>query len=259
MSQPSVSDFLLTYRQYKDDTDSIAGWLAQNAVRCEYKVTLLEQPKPMPTITSDMTNEPNNIRAMLQSFMHPKPMLKYNPVQCDILKYHLFQQLHDQAVTFDNALLMMTDMIHLYVACRLSFPEDPVWPDMEFLIACRDTHYLFFGGLPTTLKECVSKLGLACGGPPTAMARNRQPSKIKMNPDKLRLVKNGCPLGRFFADWFCNDGHPDAILPDLLLLLNDPKYLNMMFKIGNIDEDNQKKFKGCILYRTKTPGTLSII
>lgn len=33
-----LANKLTTYKQYKEDTESIAGWLAQNAARCGYRV-----------------------------------------------------------------------------------------------------------------------------------------------------------------------------------------------------------------------------
>lgn len=35
----SFSDNFTTYKQYKEDIESIAGWLAQHALRCGYKIT----------------------------------------------------------------------------------------------------------------------------------------------------------------------------------------------------------------------------
>jgi hypothetical protein len=33
-----LSEHFATYKQYKDDTKSIAGWLAKNALRCGYEI-----------------------------------------------------------------------------------------------------------------------------------------------------------------------------------------------------------------------------
>lgn len=48
----SLSDNFTTYKQYKDDTDSIAGWLAKNALRCGYKIlTTTASPTSQPATT----------------------------------------------------------------------------------------------------------------------------------------------------------------------------------------------------------------
>lgn len=33
-----LGEHFATYKQYKDDTDSIAGWLTRNALRCGFKI-----------------------------------------------------------------------------------------------------------------------------------------------------------------------------------------------------------------------------
>ncbi|KAI0006514.1 hypothetical protein F4779DRAFT_596171 [Xylariaceae sp. FL0662B] len=60
--------------------------------------------------------------------------LRINPVKCGILKYNLYLQTHNHAVNLEGSWRGITCMVHLYVACRSLFPEDPVWPDMEYFL-----------------------------------------------------------------------------------------------------------------------------
>lgn len=60
--------------------------------------------------------------------------LRINPVKCGMLKYGVYLHPHQNAIKFEEAWRGITGTLHLYIACRSLFPDQPVWPDMEFLI-----------------------------------------------------------------------------------------------------------------------------
>jgi hypothetical protein len=43
---------IAAYKQYKADTESIAGWLAVNAAKCGYEASMLAHSSTLPRIRS---------------------------------------------------------------------------------------------------------------------------------------------------------------------------------------------------------------
>ncbi|KAI4680239.1 uncharacterized protein J4E88_006131 [Alternaria novae-zelandiae] len=46
---------------------------------------------------------------------------------------------------------------------KLLYPNDPTWPDMEYLLYSQDPNHIFYGGIPKTLDESYRKINLAFG------------------------------------------------------------------------------------------------
>jgi hypothetical protein len=44
----TLGEHYTTYKQYKADTNSVAGWLAQNALRCGLKISVPASTTPAP-------------------------------------------------------------------------------------------------------------------------------------------------------------------------------------------------------------------
>ncbi|KAJ9157442.1 hypothetical protein NKR23_g49 [Pleurostoma richardsiae] len=76
----------------------------------------------------------SNIVSWNNFFKEPDNILRINPVRCRVLKYGVHLILHPYAVGFEMKSHVITSMIHLYAACRFAYPEDPVWPDMEYFL-----------------------------------------------------------------------------------------------------------------------------
>lgn len=75
-------------------------------------------------------DEIKNVPGLPQFFREPDFFLRHNFVKCGMLKYGIYLHTHHYAVSFEFAWRGITSMVHLYVACRSLFPDDPVWPDM---------------------------------------------------------------------------------------------------------------------------------
>lgn len=155
--------------------------------------------------------------------------LFYNPIRCGVLKYNLYLSTRQSACAFENQHLAMTSMAHVYMAGRLAFPDDPVWPDMEYFLQNQEVDHLFFGGVPTSMKQSWTKLILAQGTSPTNFARNaRQVSDIKYNTEKRRIISNTNILDHAIHKWNCGTDKPadvETSMNELMSTIHDRKTL----------------------------------
>ncbi|KAI4861932.1 hypothetical protein F4820DRAFT_41118 [Hypoxylon rubiginosum] len=158
-------------------------------------------------------------------FMYePDYFLRINPVKCGMLKYGLYLQPHNYAVQFEAGWRGVTGMVHLYIACRSIFPDDPVWPDMEYFLSHQDLDNLFFGGLPSSMEEARKKTLLAAGVTAVNFARNRRSTVPNLNMDKGRWVSNPCLLDDVFSNWMCGGKvMTDDMILNLIKVISDPK------------------------------------
>ncbi|KAI1323372.1 hypothetical protein F5Y16DRAFT_425242 [Xylariaceae sp. FL0255] len=167
----------------------------------------------------------------------PDWFLKQNPVKFGMLKYGIYLQSHVFGSGLDGGFGFMS-LIHLYIACRSLYPDDPVWPDMEYFLHFQDIETLFFGGLPESMEEAFKKLLLSISLTPSHFARDRRQVRSngvqgvergtmpspKINLAKSRPVADPCVFDQVFGAWmsggqYMND---DKIL-DLVNTLADPK------------------------------------
>jgi hypothetical protein len=69
-----------------------------------------------------------------------------NPIRCGLMKHHLYSRLLE--LRFQGSqeqVQQMTWLAHLYVAEKLLEPQEPRWPDMEFVLQRQGLVYLFRG------------------------------------------------------------------------------------------------------------------
>lgn len=64
----------------------------------------------------------------------PGYLMKHHPLRSGMLKYDTCLQLHSTGTGAKSQMKMAFSLAHLYAACRFSYPNDPVWPDMEFML-----------------------------------------------------------------------------------------------------------------------------
>ncbi|KAI6081936.1 hypothetical protein F4821DRAFT_274522 [Hypoxylon rubiginosum] len=137
--------------------------------------------------------------------VEPDYFLRINPVKCGLLKYGIYLHLHAYATNIENGWHGITSTMHLYVACRSMFPDDPVWPDMEYFLEHQDLGNLFFGGLPRSMTEAHTKARLATGESLASITRSRSGRNTRapeLNPDKARYISSPCPLlSDVFTGW----------------------------------------------------------
>ncbi|CAJ2501691.1 Uu.00g045440.m01.CDS01 [Anthostomella pinea] len=115
-------------------------------------------------------------------------------------------------------------MVHLYVACRSLYPNDPVWPDMGHFLQFQDLDNLFLGGLPGSMEEAYKKLLLASGVTASSFARNRRNADPELNSEKARPVSNPCMLDAIFAFWMSGgEFMTDDMILNLVGVISDPK------------------------------------
>ncbi|KAH9908419.1 hypothetical protein F4778DRAFT_795844 [Xylariomycetidae sp. FL2044] len=156
----------------------------------------------------------------------PYHYLSINPVKCGLLKYGIYMQSHNYAAIFEGSWRGLTSMVHLYVACRSLYPEDPVWPDMEHFLHYQDLGRLFFGGVPKSMDEACKKVLLANGATVRNFARNRRSSQPRINENKGRWVSNPCVFDNIFMNWISgNEAMTDNMISDLVRTINDPKVI----------------------------------
>ncbi|KAI0849444.1 hypothetical protein F5Y00DRAFT_269426 [Daldinia vernicosa] len=154
----------------------------------------------------------------------PDYFLRINPVKCGMLKYGLYQQPHNYGCRFEEAWRGITSMVHLYVAGRSLYPNDPVWPDMEYFLQNQDLDNMFVGGLPRTMEEAHKKFLLAAGVTATNFARNRRSTKPKLNMEMGRWASNPCLLDGVFSNWMCGGQvMTDDMILNLVRAIGDPE------------------------------------
>jgi hypothetical protein len=61
-------------------------------------------------------------------------ILKRHPLRCGTLKYDLYYQLQQSGVVFEEVTWHITTLAYVYAACRIIYPDEPVWPDMEMML-----------------------------------------------------------------------------------------------------------------------------
>lgn len=185
----------------------------------------------------------------------PDFYLLNNPIKCGMLQYGIYLQTHNFAHGMEHTWRGIVAMIHLYAACRSLYPDDPVWPDMEYLLHHQDIDALFAGGLPKSMEEATRKALLSMGLAPSNFARNRQKAKAQgqswvprdslthlrdadIKWDKGRRVANPCLLDKIFHDWMSGGTHisDDRIL-ELMNALSDPKVLAEKARQRDVDAE----------------------
>lgn len=105
-------------------------------------------------------------------------LLRNHPLRCGMLKYNVYLQLHATGLGVERHARSISYLAHLYAACRFSYPDEPTWPDMEFLLERQDKSRLFLGALPQFFKEAHKKFGLAVGASVTNFARGKRYEKF---------------------------------------------------------------------------------
>ncbi|KAK6070962.1 hypothetical protein SCUP515_08179 [Seiridium cupressi] len=179
---------------------------------------------------------------MISRYLKEPFALKQNPVLSGLLDYTLYIQLHNRAIDMDTGLLVMTPILHLYRACRLAYPEAPAWPDMEFVMRCQDSKSLFFGGIPTTLKESAMKYTLSVGGSLAMFAKHRRKAPFHMDWNKLRLVSNCLTVGNVLSPWLGGPSEDvDGTVLKLIQFLDDPKSHTTLYDRINMPEEERKR------------------
>lgn len=190
----------------------------------------------------------------------PDFYLRNNPIKCGMLQYGLYLQTHSFGYKMEDTWRGIVGMIHLYAACRSLYPEDPVWPDMEYFLHHQDINALFSGGLPKSMEEAMRKVLLAVGLAPSNFARDRRKVKaqgvsgaprgslaylgnVDVKWDKGRPITNPCLLDGIFREWMAGGTHisDDRIL-ELVNALSDPKMLAEKARKGGVDIELFKNF-----------------
>ncbi|KUI69777.1 hypothetical protein VM1G_05463 [Cytospora mali] len=104
-----------------------------------------------------------------------------NPARCGMLKLDLYFQLHRRAFLEESCWFGMTEMVHVYLACRQIPPDDPVRPDMEHALGFLDLDHIFFERVPKSMDEAERKHYLALGVVPSSMARGTRLKEAKFD------------------------------------------------------------------------------
>lgn len=130
----------------------------------------------------------------------PGYFLKHHPLRCGMLKHNVYMQLHATGTGVESQATTLSTLAHLYVACRLNHPENPVWPDMEFMMERQDRNRLFMGAPPKSFVDAQKKLALAFGASTTNFARGRRNDKPVINLDKTQLFAHRSIIGQLYQN-----------------------------------------------------------
>jgi hypothetical protein len=70
-----------------------------------------------------------------------------------MMKYHFLLQWHAAGLSHEATTCSHLFMAHGYVGTQLKYPNDPVWPDMEFVLFNQDPRYVLLKRPPENLEE----------------------------------------------------------------------------------------------------------
>ncbi|KAI1113765.1 hypothetical protein F5Y14DRAFT_462239 [Nemania sp. NC0429] len=192
----------------------------------------------------------------------PDFYLRNNPIKCGMLQYGIYFETHSFGYKLEHDWRGIFHMIHLYTACRLLYPNDPVWPGMEYFLHYQDVDALFMGSLPKSAEEAVRKFLLALGVAPSNLARAIQRANVD-GKGKLgvqtssvwhlgnkgikwtegRPVDNPCVLDNIFQKWMAGDTHAgDNLVLELVNMLLDPKVLAEKARQSEVNAEELKRF-----------------
>lgn len=177
----------------------------------------------------------------------PDAFLRQNPLRCGMLKYDLYLQLHKHALEHEGKSRWLTNMMHVYVACRSVYPDDPVWPDMEWVLRRQDKNHLFSGGVPQSMAEALEKflLGLGVEASSFMSNENNPPEYLEFDPRQTRRVSNRSVLAGCFEEWMDGSGSTsdDAGVTDvegwvanLTMRIHDPAALTSTAQLFGMSE-----------------------
>lgn len=152
--------------------------------------------------------------------------LKKHPLRCGLFKYFLHFQLHAKGVQVERHWLGLTALVHVYSACRLLYPDDPVWPDMELFLHNQGLDHLLVGGAPKTMDEALVKFCLAFGMPAQVSASNRRETVQCKMRSMRRMVSDPNPIADVLQNWILfgkDEDSPEDWLLKLMAAVYDPK------------------------------------
>ncbi|KAK8133765.1 hypothetical protein PG984_005777 [Apiospora sp. TS-2023a] len=160
--------------------------------------------------------------------------LKKHPLLCGLLKYYLHFQLHAAGVHYEKNWSGLTALVHVYSACRLLYPDDPIWPDMELFLHNQDLNHLLIGGSPKTIDEALTKFCLAFGMPAQYQAATNRQATVKFkHRSKWRLVSDPNPMADVLQSWILfgkNRDDPEDWFLKLMANVYDPKSFKRIFQ-----------------------------
>lgn len=133
-------------------------------------------------------------------FNEPHYYMRNHPLRCGMLKYDTYLQLYSTGTGVESHWPSISLLAHLYAACKFSYPDDPVWPDMELFMERQDKARLFLGALPTTFKESQLKFVISNGVSPTNFAKNRRSNAPILALNNRRLFEDRSVLGQIYQD-----------------------------------------------------------
>jgi hypothetical protein len=90
---------------------------------------------------------------------------KHNPLLNGMMEYHFLLQWHAARLSHEATLCSQLFMAHVYMGTQLRHPDDPVWPDMEFVLFNQDPRYVLLKRPPESPEEARTLFDLATGQP----------------------------------------------------------------------------------------------
>ncbi|KAI8963497.1 hypothetical protein F5Y11DRAFT_356297 [Daldinia sp. FL1419] len=174
----------------------------------------------------------NEISKKFVQAWKPDYLLRAYPVRAGMIKYGIYMQGG------------ISTMMHLYIAARSLYPEDPVWPDMEYFLQTQDLDRMFVGGLPTTMDEAFKKYMLASGMPVEVFARNRRQNSKGLKEKSTRWASNPCLLDGVLTKWMHGgkNATEDTII-NLIRMISSTGALAVKAKRLGISQEVEAKYQ----------------
>ncbi|KAH9909765.1 hypothetical protein F4778DRAFT_13067 [Xylariomycetidae sp. FL2044] len=197
----------------------------------------------------------SNAPGVPEHLLKPDYFLHCNPLKCGLLKYGIYLQRHNASVQLEYTWRGICQMVHLYTATRSVYPNDPVWPDMEFFLQYQDLPHLFVGGRPRSMDEAFKKFMLSAGVTASSFAPDRR-GPPKVNPQESRPLWNPCLLDGVFATWMSGGKvMTDDMITNLVNILTDPKVIPRLAKC-NLETPIETAFRVPLGCRSENIGIL---
>ncbi|KAF2166722.1 hypothetical protein M409DRAFT_22778 [Zasmidium cellare ATCC 36951] len=142
--------------------------------------------------------------------LEPFYLLRRDPLWCGLLLYKFRLVAYEGAIVTANSWFSILSGAHFYNLLRQTGPLRREWTDMETALKAQSSAKLFIGDPPSSPTDCTIRFLMALGLSPTALARNRRNSDIRLNQDKAKKLKTQSPVYWIFKHCYCdNSGRVD--------------------------------------------------
>ncbi|KAI2474818.1 hypothetical protein Ptr902_02335 [Pyrenophora tritici-repentis] len=170
---------------WSDTLGNIQEWSSQDGFDQQWSTLALKQ---------QINAHP--VLKMLRQKANKNYYMRHHPLLYGIMKYEMYLKKQAAGLKMEYQSLSISKLAHVYINGHLQFGDDqPVWPDMEFVIYAQDPEWLFVGGRPKTVEEAQKKFLIISGSKAANSARDIQINKLKIDQKNLREFRDPMVFG----------------------------------------------------------------